>query len=178
VKCGGSEHQISTVAHRGRSTPGAGWAERVVRLGVRLLERDATLVLGEPLVKSLQRGVEGPGDAGVARTAENFLEISLELEHVAEIIGARETEAAVHFWWHIVVPYLLPQCLGQRLSHLRTGQMFARNADGLTDKLPTLLEDAVGALVSSTAIPGSFLSPMGKVIASLPSGPFFGPMPK
>ena len=32
--------------------------------------------------------------------------------------------------------------------------------------------------MSSTAMPGSFLSAMGSVIASRPSGPFFGPMPK
>lgn len=32
--------------------------------------------------------------------------------------------------------------------------------------------------MSSAAMPGSFLSPMGYVIASLPSSPFLGPMPK
>ncbi len=32
--------------------------------------------------------------------------------------------------------------------------------------------------MSSAAMPGSFLSPIGNVIASLPSGPVLGPMPK
>jgi hypothetical protein len=32
--------------------------------------------------------------------------------------------------------------------------------------------------MSSAAIPGSFLSAMGRTKVSVPSGPFFGPMPK
>jgi len=111
-----------------------------------LLKWDTPLVLGKPLLKGLQRGVEASGDVKVAGATEVLCEIPIELEHIAEIIRAWETQTTVHLRGHVVVPYLLPQCFGQRLSHLRTGQMFACNADGLTDKLPALLEDAVGAL--------------------------------
>ncbi len=60
-----------------------------------LLKRDATLSLGEPPLEGLQRGVEGSGDVRVTRAAEDLLEVALDLEHVAEILGARETEAAI-----------------------------------------------------------------------------------
>ncbi len=54
LESGGVEHKMSTVAHRGCTTLAAGWAERAVRAGVRLLQRDTALVLDEPPVKSLQ----------------------------------------------------------------------------------------------------------------------------
>src|SRR5208337_331710 len=68
-----------------------------------LPKRDAGLVLGEPGVEALQRGVEGSGDLEVARAAEVFVEVMLELEHVAQVLGPRETKAAVHLGWHGVV---------------------------------------------------------------------------
>jgi hypothetical protein len=60
-------------------------------------------------------------------------------------------------------------CEGQLPS---TRQTFAGHAEGLADKRPSLFENAVGAPTNiSAAMPGSFLSPIGKVIAqfALPS---------
>src|SRR5438034_8362959 len=109
-----------------------------------LLKRDTALVLGEPPVEGLERGVEGSGDVEVARAAPDLFEVSLELEHVAEILGAWETEATVHLGWHVVVADLLTQCLGKLGGHLCAGQMLAGDADGLANELGALLEDAVG----------------------------------
>jgi len=64
--------------------------------------------------------------------------------------------------WHIVVAHFLTQGLGERGGHLRSRQVSSRDADGFADELTSFLEDAVGALaMSSAAMPGSFLSPMG-----------------
>ena len=92
------------------------------RLGVGFgsSKRDTGLVLGEPCVEALQGRVEGSGDLEVARTAEVFVEVKLELEHVAEILGAREPKTAVHLGWHVVVAHLLTQPLGERGSRSRS----------------------------------------------------------
>jgi len=68
----------------------------------------ATLVLGKPLLKSLQRGVEAAGAVNVVGATEILLEIPIELEHIAEIIRAWETETTIHLRGHIVVPGLGP----------------------------------------------------------------------
>ena len=59
---------------------------------------------------------------------------------------ALETEAAVYLGWHVIVEHLLTQCSGECGGHLRTSQVLASDADGLADKLVTLLENAVSAL--------------------------------
>ena len=91
-------------------------------------------------------GFKAREDVEVARTAEVLLKVALELEHVAQILGARETKAAVDLGRHVVVAHLLTQRLGERGGHLRAGQMLAGDADGLADELAAVLEDAVGAL--------------------------------
>jgi hypothetical protein len=76
-------------------------------------------------VEALQRRVECTGDVEVARAAEDLIEVALELEHVAEIFGARETEATVYLGWHVIVAHLLTKCSGECGGHLRTSQVRA-----------------------------------------------------
>jgi hypothetical protein len=57
--------------------------------------------------------------------------------------------------------------------------MFAGYPNGFANPLVTVSKNAQAHLpMSSAAIPGSFLSPIGSVIASVPSGPLFGHIPK
>lgn len=60
-----------------------------------LFERDAVFVVGEPHVKGLHGRIETARDCWVARPAEVRVEVTIELKHVAEIIGAWEIQSAV-----------------------------------------------------------------------------------
>ena len=62
---------------------------------LRLCERNPLRVRAEPLRKRLQPRVQCARHLHAARGAEVGIEVALELEHVAEILGAREAEAAV-----------------------------------------------------------------------------------
>ena len=126
-----------------RSGPPAGSVSRRP-LGT-LLDRNAVPVSGEPGLERLHRGVERPGEFEAAGSAENRFEVPLELEHVSEILRAREGEIAVDLGGHVVIPDLLPQRLGKRGRHLTAGQVIAGDADGLADELPSLPEYGVGA---------------------------------
>ena len=78
-----------------------GYSNRVVDLIDRLAgsepspESDPALVRREPLIEGLQLRVERAREREVARAAVLLLEVALELEHVAEVVGAGEAEAAV-----------------------------------------------------------------------------------
>src|ERR1039457_3267828 len=89
--------------------------------GLNLFERHAVLVFGEPRFKCPQRRVQSARGLKTARAAEILLEIAIELEHIAQILGSRETKAAVDVRRHIVVAHLLTQRPGERGGHLRTG---------------------------------------------------------
>src|SRR5581483_5456279 len=132
------------VGRAGLSASTAGGKKK--NLGVRqlLADRNAVLVVSQPLVEGLQRGIERAGDGGIARAAEDVVKIALELEHVAEILGPGEAESAVRLGRHRVVAHLLPQRPAELRGHFRAGQMFAGDADGLTDVLPAFFEDAEG----------------------------------
>ncbi len=70
----------------------------------------------------------------------------VELEHVAQILGTRKTEAAKHFRAHCVVVHRLTQGHGQSISHLLAGQVFTRNPDAFADVFRTFPEDSISAL--------------------------------
>src|SRR5438105_4741605 len=112
------------------------------------LEGDATFVLGDPLVEGLERGVEGSGDRHAASAAEVRFKVTFELKHVSEILGAWKTKGSVYLRRHIVVAHFLTQSFGERGGHLRSRQVFSRDADGLADEFTSFLEDAVGALAN------------------------------
>ena len=61
-----------------------------------------------------------------------LLEVALELEHVAEIVGAGETEAAVHVGRHVVVAHLLAQ-------RPRQGRQPSRAPVRCSPAMPTVL---------------------------------------
>ena len=73
-------------------------------------------------------------DTSIGRApAVILLEFSLELEHVAEILGARESESAKLLRRDRVVPHRLPEGLGQSGGHLRSCQVLAGNPESLAD---------------------------------------------
>ncbi|MDP1767601.1 MAG: hypothetical protein Q8L74_02220 [Nitrospirota bacterium] len=53
-----------------------------------LFERNISLVLSQPLVERLQGGIQRARLVEIARPAEDRLEVTFELEHLAEILTA------------------------------------------------------------------------------------------
>src|SRR4030067_1134832 len=94
----------------------------------------------------MHRRVDGPREIEVAGPAEGILEVTLELEHIAQVIRTGEAEPAVCLGRHVVVTDLLPLRFGERSRHLISGQVVAREADGLAEDLAPLPENGVGAL--------------------------------
>ena len=119
-----------------------------MRLRGALLQRDAALVLRQPLIEGLQRWIQRPGKLGIACSAEVFFEVAFELKHVAQIVGAGKSEAAIDIGRHTVIADFLAQGLAESGSHLRTGQMLSRDAYRLADELASFSEDAVRALAN------------------------------
>src|SRR5689334_25059845 len=68
-----------------------------LRAGGACPQRNRTLVLCQPGLEILQRRIERPGKFHAARTAKIFLEVALELKHIAQIIRARKSQSAVDF---------------------------------------------------------------------------------
>src|SRR6185436_11002555 len=60
-----------------------------------LAERDAVLVCGDPLFERLQLGIERSRQGQIARAAILLVEVVLDLEHVAQILRAGESDRAV-----------------------------------------------------------------------------------
>ena len=67
------------------------------------------------------------------------------MEHVAEIVGAGESEAAVYLGRDVVVADLLAEDFGERGGHLRAGEIFAGDRDGGVHELFGVFENTVGA---------------------------------
>src|SRR5437764_1503361 len=59
------------------------------------LDLDGALVRREPLPEILQLRIQLARVGDIARFAKLTLEVTVELEHVAEVVGAREAEAAI-----------------------------------------------------------------------------------
>src|SRR5262245_31334312 len=78
------------------------------------IERNLRSILREPLVEVLQPRREGTRTRHVARIITHFVEVAIELKHVSEIVGARESEAAKHRRLDLVVSNLLSQRLRHR----------------------------------------------------------------
>lgn len=72
---------------------------------------DPLAVLREPMRKSLQFGIQRPRRFQAARTDKLVLKIVLELEHVAQIICAGETQPPIDIEWHREVRDLLANSL-------------------------------------------------------------------
>src|SRR5579885_3121176 len=109
-----------------------------------LLQGDAVFILRQPGVEALKRWIQGAGELHVPRAAKHFVEVALELEHVAEVFGSGEAEAAIDLGRHFVIAHFPAQRPGEGGRHLRAREVFAGDADGSADELASP-ENAVGA---------------------------------
>src|SRR3954468_16805427 len=102
----------------------------------RSFQRDQLPVLREPGFETQQLRIQGPRGLEAARSRELTVELDVVLEHVAEIIRARESEAAVRVEVHGEVADLLAQRLRHVERHLAARDVLVRDADALADPLP------------------------------------------
>src|SRR5690242_14306166 len=86
-----------------------------------LAERNSALVLLQPLIKGLERGIERSRESEIASPTEDIIKIMFELEHVSQILGARKLKFSIHLERHCAVSDGLPQCLGHGCGHFSTG---------------------------------------------------------
>src|SRR5262245_33887760 len=100
------------------------------------LDRNSRNVLREPRVEGLQLRVERARELDAPGAAVVIVEVALELEHVAEVLRAGESEATVDFGGYYVVEDLAAQRLRESRRHLAAREVLARDADLLADELP------------------------------------------
>lgn len=110
-----------------------------------LFQGNSVRVFPKPGLEALQFRIQLAREFDAAGPAEIVLEIVLELEHVAEIVGAGETETAKYFGRYGVVADILSQRLAHAVGHLCAGQVFSRDAHRLSDEFLSLLEYTEGA---------------------------------
>ncbi len=60
----------------------------------------------------MQSRIEGSGDLEITGGENFFVEVPVDLKHVAEIVRPRKAEAAILVWRYLVVAHLGPQGLG------------------------------------------------------------------
>src|SRR4051812_30703934 len=80
--------------------------------------RDLARVARQPRVERLQRRVERARRLDAARARERVVEVALELEHVAEVIGPGEPEAPEDLGRDVVVGDVLAERAAHPLGHL------------------------------------------------------------
>ena len=78
--------------------------------------------------RRLQFRVEPPGYLEAAGAAVVLVTVPLELEHVADVVGARETEAPVDVRRYVVIADLFPKRFGQRSCDLGPRQVLPGDA--------------------------------------------------
>src|SRR3954469_10257490 len=88
-------------------------------------ERDLRRAAGKPRVEVLQLRVEGLADAALARSGVLRVEVPLELEHVPDLVGSGEAEAAVHVGIDVVVSHLLAERSRQLGRHLGSREVLS-----------------------------------------------------
>ena len=99
--------------------------------GSRRFDGNAAAVPRQPVLESLERWIQSARLPEVPRAAEVLFKIPLELEHVRQVIRARETEAREHLRRDRIVDNLFTDRLAQCGGHLRTGEVLAGDADRL-----------------------------------------------
>src|SRR5947209_10453978 len=112
---------------------------------LRLSLRDSLAIRRQPVAESQQLRIQRTRFIHRARGAEVSLEIALELEHVAEVLGAGKSESAIHARLDRVVANFFAEEVRKRRGHFRSGEMLARDADALPDQLRPLLENPISA---------------------------------
>jgi hypothetical protein len=109
-------------------------------------QRYPPLVRGEPLIEGLDRRIERSCDVDIPRGDDLLLEVTIDLEHVSQFVGAGEAEGTVDVRLDGVVLDGDVEALRQLLAHFVEGQVFAHDAHGLVEVPLPGLEDAVGDL--------------------------------
>ena len=91
-----------------------------------VLQGQLAFVLLEPLIEALQFRIQCSGGVNVARADKVVFEVGVELEHIAEVFRAGETEASIGLRVSRRCTHtLMPRALGQLFGHLRAGQVLA-----------------------------------------------------
>src|SRR6185295_13986535 len=103
-------------------------------------------VPGKPIIEAQQLRIQLAREVDVSHAQEVVAEVVVKLKHIAEIVGARETEAAVDIGGNGPVLHLLADRLGKSHRNLFARQVLAGDAYRLADELASLLQDSVGAL--------------------------------
>ena len=75
----------------------------------RSAERDAVLVRCHPLVERLQLGIQRTRELTAAVASVEVVKVGLKLEHVPDVVGAREFEASEDLGRHAVIAHLLAE---------------------------------------------------------------------
>src|SRR5688572_24452835 len=108
------------------------------------LDRDAALILFEPLIEILELRIQRLRRLDAARSENFLLEIAVHLEHVPVFIGALEAVSPIVIGLRRVVRHRPDaQALRQLVAHLFDCQVLTGDTDRLTDVLLARLENAV-----------------------------------
>src|SRR5215813_9432421 len=106
-------------------------------------ERNAALVLRQPLVERLELRIQLPRDVCTSGSDDRFFEIPIDLEHIAHFVGSLEAEAAVGIRFdRIVLDGSNAEPLTKLVTHFAHRQVLAGDADSLSDILLARLEDS------------------------------------
>src|SRR5689334_11480681 len=87
------------------------------------VQRYLSLICLSPLAEGHQFWIERARHFHIARAAEVLFEVALELEHVAEIVSAGKSEAAILLWRHRIEVAIDAEHLGQSRRHFGAAQV-------------------------------------------------------
>src|SRR5262249_19733074 len=79
---------------------------------------------------------------------EIIVKVTVELEHVAQIVSPREAKTAINIGWNIVVAHRLSDCLCGLGRDLLDCQMLPSDSDGFVDQFVLSLEYTQGTLAN------------------------------
>src|SRR5512135_830988 len=79
------------------------------------------VVPGEPLIEGLQRRIKRSREVDASRAEDLLLEVAIDLEHVAQLVGAGEAKAAICVRFDGVVLDDDAEALRELLAHLIEG---------------------------------------------------------
>src|SRR5262249_20396836 len=107
-------------------------------------ERNATLVLRQPLVERLELRIQLLCDVRASSSDDMFFEISIDLEHIAHFVGSLEAEATVCIRFDgIVLDLSNAETFTEFVTHFAHRQVLAGDADSLPDMLLARFEDPI-----------------------------------
>src|SRR5215813_12959509 len=93
-------------------------------------ERNATLVLRQPLVERLELRIQLLCDVRASGSDDMFFEISIDLEHIAHFVGSLEAEATVCIRFDgIVLDPSNAETFTEFVTHFAHRQVLAGDAD-------------------------------------------------